>query len=99
MAATYSHPIDYILGSIATGLGYSLLSKFTGVHYVTIFTYMVIRMLETCEGHCGYDWSWGQMSFLPWKNGPDYHDFHHSQNSGNYGSLFGFWDTIMGTNR
>ena len=54
--------------------------------------------METCEGHSGYDWSWGQMSFLPWKLGPDYHDFHHSQNIGNFGSMFGFWDTYMKTN-
>jgi methylsterol monooxygenase/4-alpha-methyl-delta7-sterol-4alpha-methyl oxidase len=84
---------------VTTGLGYHLLAKFTPVHYVTIIAWLTFRLFETCEGHSGYDWSWGQMSFIPWKLGPDYHDFHHSQNIGNYGSMLGFWDTIMKTNR
>lgn len=39
------------------------------------------------------------MSFLPGKLDPEYHDFHHSHNVGNFGSMFGFWDTIMNTNK
>jgi len=28
-----------------------------------------------------------------------YHNYHHSNNDGNYGSFFMFWDMVMGTNR
>ena len=100
IAATYAHPLQFIFGNaIPAGLGYHLLVKVTPVHYVTIIAWLTFRLFETCEGHSGYDWSWGQMSFIPWKLGPDYHDFHHSHNVGNFGSMFGFWDTFMKTNQ
>jgi sterol desaturase/sphingolipid hydroxylase (fatty acid hydroxylase superfamily) len=37
------------------------------------------------------------MSFIKWKLGSDYHDFHHSHNVGNFGSMFGFWDAFWKT--
>lgn len=38
------------------------------------------------------------MAFLGrWKIGPKEHARHHSRNVGNFGSMFGFWDWVMGT--
>lgn len=100
VASTYAHPLEYIFGNaIPAGLGYHLLSKVMPVHYVTIMAWMFFRLMETCDGHSGYDWSWGQMSFNPWKLGADYHNFHHAKNVGNFGSMFGFWDNLMQTNQ
>jgi|JI10StandDraft_1071094.scaffolds.fasta_scaffold158147_1 hypothetical protein len=46
LAVTYAHPLDYMFGSaVTTGLGYHLLSKFTAVHYVTIISYLIMRLL------------------------------------------------------
>lgn len=100
LASTYAHPIEYIFGNtLPTGLGYHILSKFSHVHYVTIVIWIIFRSMETCDGHSGYDWTWSQMAFNPWKLGPDYHDFHHSHNVGNFGSMFGFWDNLLQTNK
>ena len=99
LAATYAHPIEYLLGNgLPFGIGYRILCGFTKVHLVTIMVWTVYRLLETCEGHSGYAWTWGQLGFVPWKLGSEYHDFHHSANVGNYGSQFGFWDNFMQTN-
>lgn len=68
------------------------------VHYITIIVWLTLRLMETCDGHSGYDWSWGQLVFIPWKLDGDYHDFHHSKNVGNYGSMFSFWDNYMKSN-
>ena len=70
LAATYAHPIEYLLGNcIPFGLGYRILSGFTGVHVVTIMIWSIYRLLETCDGHCGYGWTWSQLAFVPWKLG------------------------------
>ena len=69
------------------------------VHFATMFIFFTFRLIETCEGHCGYEWSWSTTSFLPFKLDSDYHNFHHAYNIGNYGSMFGFWDNMMGTNK
>ena len=76
-----------------------LLAQFTKVHLVSIIVWHTFVTLETNEGHCGYNWSWSQLSFFPWKAHPEYHDFHHSHNVGNYISMFSWLDTIMGTNK
>ncbi len=34
---------------------------------------------------------------LPFQGSARDHDDHHSINTGNYGSLFTLWDTLMGT--
>jgi sterol desaturase/sphingolipid hydroxylase (fatty acid hydroxylase superfamily) len=99
IAAVYAHPVEAVLGNmVPMYLGYRVLSVYAPVHMVTICVWLLFRMMETYENHSGYEWSWGQLSFLPWKLGSDYHNFHHSHNVGNFGSMFGFWDTIMGTN-
>ena len=46
LAVTYAHPLDYMFGSaVTTGFGYHLLSKVTAVHYVTIISYLIMRLL------------------------------------------------------
>lgn len=89
ISATYAHPLEYFFSNvIPAGIGYHILGKLTEVHFCTIIVWIAFRLVETCEVHCGYEWSWRQMAFFRWKLGPNYHDFHHSNNSGNYGSMF-----------
>ena len=100
IAAAYAHPIEFVIGNmVPAGIGYHVLGKFVEVHFVVIVVWLVYRLVETCEVHCGYDWSWRQLVFLPWKAGPKYHGFHHSRNVGNFGSMFQIWDFVMKTNK
>ena len=49
LAATYAHPIEFILGNaLPFGIGYRLLSDVTNVHLVTIIVWSVYRLIETC---------------------------------------------------
>ena len=99
LAATYAHPLEYFFGNmIPFALGSQILSYYVNVHIVTIMIWAIFRFFETCEGHSGYAWTWGQLAFIPWKLGSEYHNFHHSANVGNYGSQFSFWDNIIKTN-
>lgn len=89
IAAAYAHPIEFIFGNmVPAGIGYVVLNLFTPVHFVSVVVWLTFRLVETCEVHSGYNWGWKQLSFLPYKAGPKYHNFHHSQNVGNYGSMF-----------
>jgi sterol desaturase/sphingolipid hydroxylase (fatty acid hydroxylase superfamily) len=63
-----------------------------------MWTFFAFRIIETCDGHSGYEWSWALSELLPFSAGSAYHNFHHSHNVGNFGSFFKFWDTVFGTN-
>ena len=56
-------------------------------------------MHDAYSGHCGYMWSWNPTQILPFCTNDEFHDFHHSQNCGNYGGHFRFLDTFFGTNK
>jgi len=60
---------------------------------------LTLRLLETYEGHSGYEFPWSMFRFLPFGGQSVYHDFHHSHNSGNYGSFFTYLDILFGTNK
>ena len=47
--------------------------------------------------HTGYDFPWGILKFVPGKADSNFHDFHHSHNSGCYGGFFKLVDQIMNT--
>ena len=69
------------------------------IHMTTIFIWQMWRILEAVDGHCGYDFPWNPFRVIPIQNSSSYHDYHHHHNIGNFGSLFGIWDTILGTNK
>lgn len=100
LAAEYAHPIEHLLANtICTGLGFKLLSGYANVHIFTVIIWMTFRVLETCDGHSGYDWSWAQSGLFPFSGGGRYHYFHHKQNSGNYAGILSFMDTLFDTNK
>jgi sterol desaturase/sphingolipid hydroxylase (fatty acid hydroxylase superfamily) len=98
LAATYAHPLEFLFGNL---LPFGLGPKFYGnrFHVVTNYLWVVIRLLESVEGHSGYNFPWSPFRVLPLSAGADYHGYHHSKNVGNYCSLFTFWDTVCGTNK
>ena len=59
----------------------------------------MVRVGETLDGHCGYDFSFSPYRLIPLSGSAEYHDFHHSRNVGNYSSFFSIWDSVWGTNK
>jgi len=98
IASLYAHPLEYLFSNLLpTSMGFMLLGN--RVHLATFYIWLTIRIVETIDGHCGYEFSWSPFRLLPLSGSSEYHNFHHSHNSGTYGSFFTFWDTICGTNK
>ncbi len=97
IAAEYSHPIDFIFSSLVpSALGPMILGE--NMHFATFMMWSVVRLGETLDGHCGYEFSWSPYRLIPFSTSASYHNFHHSHNSGNYSSFFSLWDTVFGQN-
>ncbi len=58
MAAEYAHPIEGALNYMASGVGFRILSSFKPVHMISILIWVIYRVIETSDGHSGYDWRW-----------------------------------------
>ena len=98
MAGQVAHPIEYIFGNLLPSVvGPALLGK--RMHFTTAFTWYAIRYIESCEGHCGYEFSWSPFRLLPFGSDYAYHAYHHSANIGNYSSFFTTWDSVFGSNK
>eukprot|EP00331_Platyophrya_macrostoma_P013934 CAMPEP_0176428472 /NCGR_PEP_ID=MMETSP0127-20121128/13169_1 /TAXON_ID=938130 /ORGANISM="Platyophrya macrostoma, Strain WH" /LENGTH=362 /DNA_ID=CAMNT_0017810159 /DNA_START=17 /DNA_END=1105 /DNA_ORIENTATION=+ len=98
IANEYSHPFEFLISNLLPStVGPKLLGK--QMHMVTYWMWIIMRVGESVDGHCGYDFSWSPFRLLPLSGSSTYHDFHHSANVGNYCSLFTFWDTVFNTNR
>lgn len=98
IASEYSHPIDYIFSSvIPAGMGSLILGEH--MHYTTLLLWTMVRLGETLDGHCGYEFSWSPYRLIPFSTSASYHNFHHKHNIGNYSSFFSLWDTIFGQNK
>jgi sterol desaturase/sphingolipid hydroxylase (fatty acid hydroxylase superfamily) len=98
IACEYSHPLEWVFtGLIPSSMG----SKLYGsrCHFVTLLLWNLLRITETIDGHCGYDFTWSPFRLLPLSGSARYHSFHHSHNQGNYSSFFTIWDTLCGTNK
>jgi sterol desaturase/sphingolipid hydroxylase (fatty acid hydroxylase superfamily) len=97
IAAEYAHPLEYVMGNIMPMvLGPKILAG--RCHVFTFWLWLMMRIGETIDGHCGYDFSWSPYRLLPFSGGANYHDYHHSHNTGNFASFFTIWDTICGSN-
>ena len=97
IAAEYSHPLEFVLGNlIPTSVGPLILGP--KMHIVTVFAWYFVRVCETLDGHCGYEFSFSPYRLIPMSGSAEYHDYHHSRNIGNYASFFSVWDTVFGTN-
>lgn len=97
IAAEYTHPIDFALGSLVpSGIAAMLLGN--KLHMFTFLMFGVVRIGEGLDGHTGYEFSWSPYRLIPFSTSARYHDFHHSHNVGNYSSFFILWDTLLGSN-
>lgn len=98
IAAEYAHPLEFFIANIVpTAMGSKLLGK--KVHLATYLLWSTLRIFETIDGHCGYEFSWSPYRLLPLSGSANYHNYHHTHNIGNYGSFFMIWDLLMKTNK
>jgi len=98
ISAEYAHPLEFFIANIVpTSMGVKMLGS--GVHLATYLLWGTLRIFETIDGHCGYEFSWSPYRLLPLSGSANYHNYHHTHNVGNYGSFFMIWDVLMGTNK
>jgi len=95
ISAQYSHPIEHVFINVASAfLGPILFPS----NLAVVLVYHAMRMHETSDAHSGYAFPWSLWSYTGIHAGPRWHDFHHSNQVGNFGG-FRFWDTVMGTDQ
>lgn len=61
LTSEYAHPAEILFLGFATILGPAI----TGPHLITLWLWMVLRVLETVEAHCGYHFPWSLSNYLP----------------------------------
>ena len=59
--------------------------------------WILLRILETTDGHSVYEFSWSPFRFLPLSASSEHHNFHHLVFKGNYSSFFTYLDGVCGT--
>lgn len=94
IAAEATHPVESALGN---ALPFSIPCLLFGFHQVTMWAWLVWRILETVDGHSGYELPWSPFRLIPFSGSAYHHDAHHSLNTGNYSSFFTWWDKLCGT--
>lgn len=98
IASEYAHPLEFMFGNHYTSfLGLFLLGS--RCHFWTLMQWGVIRVLETHDGHSGYEFPWSIFRLIPFGADGTYHIFHHTKNVGNYSSFMTIWDTIFDSNK
>ncbi|KAL6065545.1 aldehyde oxygenase (deformylating) [Balamuthia mandrillaris] len=92
ISAEYAHGLEDFFNTTAMLAGPLLL----GCHLFTLWVWVFLRIWETVDAHSGYSFP---LWLSPWSllEVADSHDFHHSHNQGSFGSFFGTWDWLMGT--
>ena len=98
LSSEYAHPVEFVfVNMLPNAIGSKILGA--KVHLVTYVLWLIIRVFETLDGHSGYEFSWSPFRLLPLSGSASYHNYHHTNNDGNYGSFFMVWDTVMGSNK
>ena len=94
----YTHPIEFMFGSVIPG---SLSSMILGphMHIYSLWVWTVVRVTESNEAHCGYELPFSPYRLIPFSAPASYHDYHHSHNIGNYSTQLVFWDVVFGDNK
>jgi 4-alpha-methyl-delta7-sterol-4alpha-methyl oxidase len=93
IAGAYFHPVEYLSISVVATVGPLLV----GAHVVTVWIWAFFRQWEAAEGHSGYEFPWSPAAWLPFYEGPSFHDHHHARFRGNYANYFGYLDRWLGT--
>jgi len=80
------------------GLGFFFGILLTTTHFVLMWAWVLVRLMETIDVHSGYYIPLlNPMHLIPGYAGARFHDFHHYNFIGNYSSTFVWWDKLFGT--
>jgi hypothetical protein len=88
-------PVENVIaGLIPTTLGAAM----GGAHFLVWFTWILTRLEEVYETHSGYCFygTWAEKIGLTNSYKCAYHDYHHTENQGNFGGPE-YLDVICGT--
>lgn len=100
IAGLHFHVVEFFLiQSVSFLINMRLVCFYGPIHISTIVSWFILRIWDANIAHSGYNFSWAPLQLLPFCANDEFHDFHHTTNSGNYGSHFRFWDTLFGTNK
>ncbi|MCO5558489.1 hypothetical protein L7F22_012073 [Adiantum nelumboides] len=61
LTSEYAHPAEILFLGFATFFGPGI----TGPHLFTLWLWMILRVVETVEAHCGYDFPWSFSKLFP----------------------------------
>ncbi|KAM9989808.1 hypothetical protein ACTFIY_005836 [Dictyostelium cf. discoideum] len=91
--ASYAHPVEVVFLGIATFAPVLIIRP----HYLTFYSWFVVRQLDAVLTHSGYDIDVFPFNFMPYYGGTSFHDYHHKEFTCNYGSRFTYLDKLLGT--
>ena len=96
VATEYSHPVEDLFVNTLSGIAGPLL---LGSPVWILAGHIGILLAQSIDAHSGLDLHFplSCWNLLPYSDCAVAHDFHHSNNIGNYGGFFSFWDSAMGT--
>lgn len=94
IAAEFAHPAETLISNTFPTVGGVLL---LGCHPLVVTLWLTQRLQQTYEVHSGYCFygSWLHKIGLTNAEGAAWHDYHHTGNQGNFGSMYLDW--IFGT--
>jgi methylsterol monooxygenase len=95
ITAEYAHPAETLILGVGTMLGPILLAHH--LHVITLWSWVIVRLLQTVDAHSGYDFPWSLHHWLPFWAGADFHDYHHMNFVGNYATSFRWCDYLFST--
>jgi len=96
LAAEYASPIE----TMWLGLGFFIPNFLVSSHITVFWCWLIVRLLQTTDVHSGYYCPWfNPLYLIPFYGGVRFHDFHHQNFIGNYGSSFIYWDWLCGTDK
>lgn len=94
LAGENVHWVEYLIENFGpSSLGPLLLGN--RMHVFTQWCWIIVRMCEAADAHCGYDFPWSPLRLIPFSVTANYHDFHHYYNVGNFSTFFTVWDTVF----
>ncbi len=86
-ACEYAHPFELVVGNVLPVIAGPVLFK---MPFFVFVVWLTVAILGTSWGHSGF--------MFPIALTRGHHDFHHSHNVGNFGSM-PYWDYFMGTDK
>ena len=97
ISAEYQHPVEFGL-SIHYSFFFGMFLLGEKLHVFTAMCWATLRLLEIHDGHSGYEFPWSIFRLIPFGTDATYHNFHHTNNVGNYSSFMTIWDSVFDCN-